>query len=91
MVSKFQEMLKLFSSCIPKVSKLLPRTFAEQVIRVYCKSQDPVIVSAAKQYFIQWCMEKNLTKPPVTNSLVIFIVLKAYCLLALWQSHSSLT
>uniref|UniRef100_A0A8C6J650 Deoxynucleoside triphosphate triphosphohydrolase SAMHD1 n=1 Tax=Melopsittacus undulatus TaxID=13146 RepID=A0A8C6J650_MELUD len=47
-----------------QVSKLLPRTFAEQVIRVYCKSQNPVIVSAAKQYFIQWCMEKNFTKPP---------------------------
>ncbi|KAM4650336.1 deoxynucleoside triphosphate triphosphohydrolase SAMHD1 isoform 1-T1 [Amazona ochrocephala] len=76
-----------------QVSKLLPKTFAEQVIRVYCKSQNPVIVSAAKQYFIQWCMEKNFTKPPVINSLVIFIVLKASCLLAfsLWQSHSPLT
>uniref|UniRef100_A0A8C6JAM0 Deoxynucleoside triphosphate triphosphohydrolase SAMHD1 n=1 Tax=Melopsittacus undulatus TaxID=13146 RepID=A0A8C6JAM0_MELUD len=50
-----------------QVSKLLPRTFAEQVIRVYCKSQNPVIVSAAKQYFIQWCMEKNFTKPPLLS------------------------
>ncbi|XP_061297751.1 deoxynucleoside triphosphate triphosphohydrolase SAMHD1 isoform X2 [Pezoporus flaviventris] len=47
-----------------QVSKLLPKTFAEQVIRVYCRSQDPVIISAAKQYFIQWCMKKNFTKPP---------------------------
>lgn len=47
-----------------QVSKLLPRTFAEQVIRVYYKSQDPIVLSAAKQYFIQWCMEKNFTKPP---------------------------
>ncbi|KAM6319355.1 deoxynucleoside triphosphate triphosphohydrolase SAMHD1 [Podargus strigoides] len=46
-----------------QVSKLLPMTFAEQVIRVYCKSQDPDIVSAAKQYFIQWCIEKDFTKP----------------------------
>uniref|UniRef100_A0A8C6J8V1 Deoxynucleoside triphosphate triphosphohydrolase SAMHD1 n=1 Tax=Melopsittacus undulatus TaxID=13146 RepID=A0A8C6J8V1_MELUD len=52
-----------------QVSKLLPRTFAEQVIRVYCKSQNPVIVSAAKQYFIQWCMEKNFTKPPKCGHL----------------------
>ncbi|KAM9647349.1 deoxynucleoside triphosphate triphosphohydrolase SAMHD1 [Morphnus guianensis] len=46
-----------------QVSKLLPMTFAEQVIRVYCKSQDPDTVSAAKQYFIQWCIEKDFTKP----------------------------
>ncbi|KFP82650.1 Deoxynucleoside triphosphate triphosphohydrolase SAMHD1, partial [Apaloderma vittatum] len=46
-----------------QVSKLLPTTFAEQVIRVYCKSQDPDIVSAAKQYLIQWCMKNDFTKP----------------------------
>uniref|UniRef100_A0A8B9MU14 Deoxynucleoside triphosphate triphosphohydrolase SAMHD1 n=1 Tax=Accipiter nisus TaxID=211598 RepID=A0A8B9MU14_9AVES len=49
-----------------QVSKLLPMTFAEQVIRVYCKSQDPDTISAAKQYFIQWCIEKDFTKPQVT-------------------------
>lgn len=52
-------------------------TFAEQVIRVYCRSQDPVIVSAAKQYFIQWCIENDFTKPQVTNPLVAFLVLRA--------------
>uniref|UniRef100_A0A8C2UAS4 Deoxynucleoside triphosphate triphosphohydrolase SAMHD1 n=1 Tax=Coturnix japonica TaxID=93934 RepID=A0A8C2UAS4_COTJA len=46
-----------------QVSRLLPGTFSEQVIRVYCKSQDPVIVSAAKQYFVQWCIKRNFTKP----------------------------
>uniref|UniRef100_A0A8C4V0Y6 Deoxynucleoside triphosphate triphosphohydrolase SAMHD1 n=1 Tax=Falco tinnunculus TaxID=100819 RepID=A0A8C4V0Y6_FALTI len=46
-----------------QVSKLLPMTFAEQIIRVYCKRQDADIVSAAKQYFIQWCIKKNFTKP----------------------------
>ncbi|XP_010126886.1 PREDICTED: deoxynucleoside triphosphate triphosphohydrolase SAMHD1-like, partial [Chlamydotis macqueenii] len=46
-----------------QVSNLLPVTFAEQVIRVYYKSQDPDIVSAAKQYFIQWCIENDFTKP----------------------------
>ncbi|NWU99325.1 SAMH1 triphosphohydrolase, partial [Upupa epops] len=46
-----------------QVSKLLPMTFEEQVIRVYCKSQDPDIVAAAKQYLIQWCIENDFTKP----------------------------
>uniref|UniRef100_A0A8C9EVL9 SAM and HD domain containing deoxynucleoside triphosphate triphosphohydrolase 1 n=1 Tax=Pavo cristatus TaxID=9049 RepID=A0A8C9EVL9_PAVCR len=46
-----------------QVSRLLPRTFSEQVIRVYCKHQDPVIVSAAKQYFVQWCIKRDFTKP----------------------------
>ncbi|NXD16106.1 SAMH1 triphosphohydrolase, partial [Nothocercus nigrocapillus] len=46
-----------------QVSKLLPETFAEQVIRVYCKNQDPDTVSAAKQYFIQWCIRRDFTKP----------------------------
>ncbi|KFU91294.1 SAM domain and HD domain-containing protein 1, partial [Chaetura pelagica] len=46
-----------------QVSKFLPVTFSEQVIRVYYKSQDPVILSAAKQYFIQWCMKNDFTKP----------------------------
>ncbi|XP_031461482.1 deoxynucleoside triphosphate triphosphohydrolase SAMHD1 [Phasianus colchicus] len=46
-----------------QVSRLLPGTFSEQVIRVYCKHQDPVIVLAAKQYFVQWCIKRDFTKP----------------------------
>ncbi|NXL87263.1 SAMH1 triphosphohydrolase, partial [Alectura lathami] len=46
-----------------QVSRLLPSTFQEQIIRVYCKSQDPVIISAAKQYFVQWCIKRDFTKP----------------------------
>ncbi|XP_071428809.1 deoxynucleoside triphosphate triphosphohydrolase SAMHD1 [Pithys albifrons albifrons] len=46
-----------------QVSKFLPITFTEQVIRVYYKSQDPDVISAAKQYFIQWCMQNDFTKP----------------------------
>ncbi|OWK53633.1 Deoxynucleoside triphosphate triphosphohydrolase SAMHD1 [Lonchura striata] len=46
-----------------QVSKLLPRIFMEQVVRVYYKSQDPHIISAAKQYFVQWCMQNDFTKP----------------------------
>ncbi|XP_074409573.1 deoxynucleoside triphosphate triphosphohydrolase SAMHD1 isoform X3 [Zonotrichia albicollis] len=46
-----------------QVSKLLPIIFMEQVVRVYYKSQDPHIISAAKQYFIQWCIQNDFTKP----------------------------
>ncbi|NXJ06973.1 SAMH1 triphosphohydrolase, partial [Odontophorus gujanensis] len=46
-----------------QVSRLLPGTFSEQVIRVYCRHQDQVIVSAAKQYFVQWCIKRDFTKP----------------------------
>ncbi|NWH91973.1 SAMH1 triphosphohydrolase, partial [Aegithalos caudatus] len=46
-----------------QVSKFLPITFMEQVIRVYYKSQNPHIISAAKQYFVQWCMQNDFTKP----------------------------
>lgn len=46
-----------------QVSKFLPIIFMEQVVRVYYKSQDPRIISAAKQYFIQWCMQNDFTKP----------------------------
>ncbi|NXQ63629.1 SAMH1 triphosphohydrolase, partial [Anthoscopus minutus] len=46
-----------------QVSNLLPIIFMEQVVRVYYKSQDPDIISAAKQYFVQWCMQNDFTKP----------------------------
>ncbi|XP_061487685.1 deoxynucleoside triphosphate triphosphohydrolase SAMHD1 isoform X2 [Rhineura floridana] len=46
-----------------QVSKLLPEKFAEQVIRVYCKKTDEKTINVAIKYFIQWCMNKNFTKP----------------------------
>nr|ATN38606.1 SAMHD1 [Ctenopharyngodon idella] len=46
-----------------QVSKLLPEQFAEQLIRVYCKKTDDKSLEAAKKYFVQWCMDKNFTKP----------------------------
>ncbi|XP_070797748.1 deoxynucleoside triphosphate triphosphohydrolase SAMHD1 [Pituophis catenifer annectens] len=46
-----------------QVSKLLPEKFAEQLIRVYCKKKDAKIIEAATKYFIQWCMDKDFTKP----------------------------
>uniref|UniRef100_A0A9J8ACM6 Deoxynucleoside triphosphate triphosphohydrolase SAMHD1 n=1 Tax=Cyprinus carpio carpio TaxID=630221 RepID=A0A9J8ACM6_CYPCA len=46
-----------------QVSKLLPEHFAEQLIRVYCKKTDDKSLEAAKKYFVQWCMDRNFTKP----------------------------
>ncbi|XP_074148702.1 deoxynucleoside triphosphate triphosphohydrolase SAMHD1-like [Sminthopsis crassicaudata] len=46
-----------------QVSQLLPKKFAEQLIRVYCKKTDKQSLAAARQYFVQWCMNKNFTKP----------------------------
>ncbi|XP_020785555.2 deoxynucleoside triphosphate triphosphohydrolase SAMHD1 isoform X2 [Boleophthalmus pectinirostris] len=46
-----------------QVSKLLPERFAEQLIRVYCKKTDEKSVEAAKKHFVQWCMDKNFSKP----------------------------
>ncbi|KAM9752024.1 deoxynucleoside triphosphate triphosphohydrolase SAMHD1 [Menidia menidia] len=46
-----------------QVSKLLPEQFAEQLIRVYCKKTDDKTLEAAKKHFVQWCMNRNFTKP----------------------------
>uniref|UniRef100_T1DIX0 Deoxynucleoside triphosphate triphosphohydrolase SAMHD1 n=1 Tax=Crotalus horridus TaxID=35024 RepID=T1DIX0_CROHD len=46
-----------------QVSKLLPEKFAEQIIRVYCKKKDTKIIEAATKYFVQWCMNKDFSKP----------------------------
>ncbi|XP_027722904.1 deoxynucleoside triphosphate triphosphohydrolase SAMHD1 [Vombatus ursinus] len=46
-----------------QVSQLLPEKFAEQLIRVYCKKTDKESLDAASKYFVQWCMNKNFTKP----------------------------
>ncbi|XP_058033368.1 deoxynucleoside triphosphate triphosphohydrolase SAMHD1 [Ahaetulla prasina] len=46
-----------------QVSKLLPEKFAEQIIRVYCKKKDTKIIEAATKYFVQWCMDKDFSKP----------------------------
>ncbi|XP_063000921.1 deoxynucleoside triphosphate triphosphohydrolase SAMHD1 [Elgaria multicarinata webbii] len=46
-----------------QVSKLLPEKFAEQLIRVYCKKKDEKVIYVATKHFIQWCMDKDFTKP----------------------------
>ncbi|XP_060794597.1 deoxynucleoside triphosphate triphosphohydrolase SAMHD1 [Neoarius graeffei] len=46
-----------------QVSKLLPEQFAEQLIRVYCKKTDEKNLEAARKYFVQWCINRNFSKP----------------------------
>lgn len=46
-----------------QVSKLLPERFDEQLIRVYFKKTDSRSLEAAKKHFVQWCMDKNFSKP----------------------------
>ncbi|KAJ8370629.1 hypothetical protein SKAU_G00106570 [Synaphobranchus kaupii] len=46
-----------------QVSQLLPEKFAEQLIRVYCKKTDGKSLEAAKKYFVQWCINKDYSKP----------------------------
>lgn len=48
-----------------QVSKLLPETFAEQLIRVYFKKTDEGTLDAAKKYFVQWCINMDFSKPQV--------------------------
>ncbi|XP_067904713.1 deoxynucleoside triphosphate triphosphohydrolase SAMHD1 [Heterodontus francisci] len=46
-----------------QVSQLLPVRFTEQLIQVYCKKTDEQSVEAAKKHFVQWCINRNFTKP----------------------------
>ncbi|KAM4622553.1 deoxynucleoside triphosphate triphosphohydrolase SAMHD1 [Discoglossus pictus] len=46
-----------------QVSQLLPEKFAEQIIRVYYKKTDEKSLEAAKRYFVQWCMNRDFSKP----------------------------
>ncbi|XP_067856867.1 deoxynucleoside triphosphate triphosphohydrolase SAMHD1 [Heptranchias perlo] len=46
-----------------QVSQLLPEKFTEQLIQVYCKKTDEQSVEAAKKLFVQWCINRNFTKP----------------------------
>ncbi|XP_055508220.1 deoxynucleoside triphosphate triphosphohydrolase SAMHD1-like isoform X2 [Leucoraja erinacea] len=50
---------------IPKgqVSQMLPGIFTEQLIQVSCKKTDDQSVQAAQKLFVQWCINRNFTKP----------------------------
>lgn len=50
-----------------QVSKLLPETFSEQLIRVYYKKRNDGNLEAAKKKFVQWCMNHDFSKPQVRS------------------------
>ncbi|KAG7477935.1 hypothetical protein MATL_G00074830 [Megalops atlanticus] len=58
-----QNPTKAFKIRKDQVSQLLPQKFAEQLIQVYCKRMDQRSIDAAKKYFVQWCINKDFTKP----------------------------
>ncbi|XP_036386416.1 deoxynucleoside triphosphate triphosphohydrolase SAMHD1-like [Megalops cyprinoides] len=58
-----QNPTKAFKIRKDQVSQLLPQKFTEQLIRVYCKRMDQRSIAAAKKYFVQWCINKDFTKP----------------------------
>ncbi|XP_061428011.1 deoxynucleoside triphosphate triphosphohydrolase SAMHD1 [Lethenteron reissneri] len=54
---------KPFRICKTQVSKMLPEIFQEQHIRVYIRKLEPEYLKAAKQYFVQWCLDKKFIMP----------------------------
>lgn len=83
-------------ACVPdvrvvqQVSKLLPERFAEQLIRVYCKKTDDKSLEAAKKYFVQWCMDRNFTKPQarlcISNCVITQVSLLSSNILATFSN-----
>lgn len=52
---------------LPQVSKFLPEKFTEQLIRVYCRKTDEKSLEAGKKKFVQWCVNRNFSKPKVRS------------------------
>ncbi|XP_066290975.1 deoxynucleoside triphosphate triphosphohydrolase SAMHD1-like [Branchiostoma lanceolatum] len=65
---RFYDKSKMDNACRVRkeeVSQMLPETFAEQHIRVYCKKRDQLSIDIAERCFIQWCGDRQdrLKKP----------------------------
>ncbi|XP_035680149.1 deoxynucleoside triphosphate triphosphohydrolase SAMHD1-like [Branchiostoma floridae] len=65
---RFYDKSKMDNACRVRkeeVSQMLPETFAEQHIRVYCKKRDQQSIDIAERCFIQWCdnRQDRLKKP----------------------------
>ncbi|XP_078688540.1 deoxynucleoside triphosphate triphosphohydrolase SAMHD1-like [Branchiostoma floridae x Branchiostoma belcheri] len=65
---RFYDKSKMDNACRVRkeeVSQMLPETFAEQHIRVYCKKRDQRSIDIAERCFIQWCADRQdrLKKP----------------------------
>nr|XP_006003880.2 PREDICTED: deoxynucleoside triphosphate triphosphohydrolase SAMHD1-like [Latimeria chalumnae] len=51
------------------VSHFLPKNFAQQLIRAYCKKTDEQSLKAAEQYFTKWCRNKNFPDPVTIDAV----------------------
>uniref|UniRef100_A0A8C4WZ81 Uncharacterized protein n=1 Tax=Eptatretus burgeri TaxID=7764 RepID=A0A8C4WZ81_EPTBU len=54
---------KSFSITKDKVSLLLPETFEQKLVRVYCKLEDDDIQMTITERFRQWCEERRSNMP----------------------------
>ncbi|CAL8367959.1 unnamed protein product [Lota lota] len=50
-----------------QVSTLLPKHFKELLIQMYCKKTDEESLGAARERFVQWCMDRNLQNEDVES------------------------
>ena len=53
---------------------MLPETFSERHLRVYCKKMDDDSLKIAKECFQKYCAAKNLHPPKVILNFILFIV-----------------
>ena len=50
-----------------EASKLLPSSFYEQYVRLYCKSDQQSHIEAAKECFNRWCAKQDFVSSTVTD------------------------
>ena len=53
---------------------MLPETFSEQQLRVYCKLDEPRSLEMLKTAFRDWCKNRGFP-PPKVKPLVVFLLL----------------
>jgi hemolysin-activating ACP:hemolysin acyltransferase len=52
-----------------QVSQMLPPTFREQQIRVFCRKDDKPSLDAAWKYFTKWCSKQKCVTPTGSGAL----------------------
>ena len=51
-----------------QVSQMLPETFSEQLLRIYCKKDDIRGIEMLKKVFADWCKQQGFPPPKVCKS-----------------------
>ena len=57
-----------------QVSQMLPETFAEQHVRIYCKKRDDQSILCVRRAFRKWCALQHCTTPKVKD----FFLMQVY-------------